>query len=133
VCGPAISWVASVIDDEAHPQPIDAEDFILNTIKAGRLKEWVEDVRSGKRIKKTLPAVMFGGKFSARGDANLTQHSGLFGGDLDNLGDELPSVRKKLESSKYAYAVFASAGGNGLSPYSGFARMERNTQPVFAQ
>jgi hypothetical protein len=114
VSGPQISWVDSVIDDEAHPQPIFAEDFILNTIKAGRLKEWVEDVRSGKRIKKTLPAVMPAGTFSARGDENLTQHSGLCIADLDGLGEELLSVRKKLESSNHAYAVFVSAGGNGL-------------------
>lgn len=84
--GPLISWVDSVIDDQAQPHPIDAEDFILNTIKAGRLRGLIDDVRSGKRIKKTLPAVMLAGTFSARGDANMTQHSGLCIADLDHLG-----------------------------------------------
>src|SRR5262245_5592192 len=93
---------------------MDAEDFILGTVKSGRLGEWIDDVRAGKRPKDSLPAVIFAGVFTKRGDDNLRQHSGLCVADFDHLNGELLGVRKKLEGSKHAYAIFVSAGGSGL-------------------
>lgn len=68
-------------------------------------------------LKKDLPAVMWCGQFSNREKPaadKLQKHSGLFIADLDDLGDKLPDIRKKLEASPYVFAFFLSPSGNGL-------------------
>jgi hypothetical protein len=42
------------------------------------------------------------------------EHSGLLCADLDELGEQLPEIRKKLMSSPYVWAVFLSPSGDGL-------------------
>ena len=65
-------------------------------------------------LKKSLPGVTLSGKFSQRASDKLVQHSGLFCGDLDSLGEELETVREKLKASPHLYALFVSPCGNGL-------------------
>ena len=45
---------------------------------------------------------------------SLVAHSGLLCADLDSLNGELDSVREKLASSPYLWALFKSPSGNGL-------------------
>src|SRR5262249_21301434 len=70
-----------------------------------------------KREKSSLPAVIPAGLFTKHENDALKEHSGLLVADLDGLGPELPDIRKKLESSKFAYAVFVSVSGNGLKAF----------------
>jgi hypothetical protein len=109
---PQISWVESKSHTETHN--CDAAEFVIHTIKNGKERSAIEDVRSGKRNKSTLPAVMWSGLFSARANDKLVKHSGLCVADLDNLNGDLITVRRRLEGSKSAYTVFASPGANGL-------------------
>ena len=58
-------------------------------------------------LKKQLPAVMWCGQFSSREEPaaeKLQKHSGLFCGDLDDLGPELPRVREQLQTSPHIFA-----------------------------
>jgi BT4734-like, N-terminal domain len=86
----------------------------IHTIKNGKERKAIEDVRSGKRSKLTLPAVLWSGLFSARANDKLVKHSGLCVADLDTLNGDLTTVRRQLEGSKFAYAIYVSPGGNGL-------------------
>src|SRR5260370_13438583 len=65
-------------------------------------------------LKKQLPGVMWSGTFSQRANDKLMKHSGLLCADLDSLGAQLVEVRKKLETSPHAAAVFLSPSGDGL-------------------
>ena len=68
-------------------------------------------------LKKQLPAVMWCGQFSNREQPaadKLQKHSGLVCGDLDELGEKLPSVREQLQTSPHLFALFLSPSGNGL-------------------
>jgi putative DNA primase/helicase len=76
------------------------------------------DRKAAKRAidsdKKKLPGVTCSGRFKERQNNALIEHSGLLGVDLDSLGDKLPEVRKKFETSPYVMAVFLSPSGDGL-------------------
>lgn len=68
-------------------------------------------------LKKKLPGVLWSGRFSTRkkpAQGKLLAHSGLLCADLDNLGDRLPEVRSRLETSPHLFALFTSPTGNGL-------------------
>jgi Protein of unknown function (DUF3987)/BT4734-like, N-terminal domain len=65
-------------------------------------------------LKKQLPGVMWSGTFSQRANDKLMKHSGLLCADLDSLGAHLIEIRKKLEASPHAVAVFLSPSGDGL-------------------
>jgi Protein of unknown function (DUF3987)/VirE N-terminal domain len=65
-------------------------------------------------LKKQLPAVTWSGTFSKRANDALIDHSGLLCADLDSLNGELASVREKLLTSPYLWALFVSPSGDGL-------------------
>jgi VirE N-terminal domain. len=108
---------------------------ILNGIRTGgeRLKGQITEIRNRfeaelaitrgdlqkakravEKLKKDLPAVTWSGRFSYRASGKLLQHSGLLCADLDSLGPELETVRKKLKASPHLFALFLSPTGNGL-------------------
>ena len=64
--------------------------------------------------KKKLPGILWSGLFSRRAREGLTAHSGLLCADLDDLGENLPDVRAKLQKSPYLWALFVSPTGEGL-------------------
>ena len=64
--------------------------------------------------KKRLPDVMWSGSFHQRTAEELLEHSGLLCADLDELGDQLLEVRKKLLGSPHLWALSASPTGDGL-------------------
>lgn len=107
------------IDDVRHPKDLSIDDF-LNGVKNGRWQDPVLDLRTEKnedayKIKKeALPNVTVSGTFSYRANVNLTEHSGFIAIDIDKLGQNLNSVKEKLSTDKYFYALFTSCSGNGL-------------------
>jgi VirE N-terminal domain. len=117
---PVVSWVNRCDDTECHD--IVLED-ILSKIKNGTWQGQVDKYRTacrashGKASKNWLPAFTPSGRFKKRNAEGLDAHSEVIIADLDNLGTELETVRKQLESSPHVYCVFASIGGNGLKGF----------------
>jgi len=97
-------------------------DFVLDRIKSGKSKQIVENVRKQKtkelsdKIKVTLPAICFSGKFTKRSDNSIVEHSGLICLDFDKYeSDELLNEdRQKLIADKYTFCLFISPSDNGL-------------------
>lgn len=94
----------------------------LDRIRVGQSKELLDKVRSTEakdlrnELKKGLPSVCFGGKFSSRSDKALIQSSGLMSIDFDGFEsrEKLEAKRFELEMDDYTYACFESPSGNGL-------------------
>src|SRR2546427_809630 len=87
----------------------------------GRVLAETGDLKTAKDsvapLKKTLPGVMWSGRFSSREKPaveKLLAHSGLLCADLDDLGDRLADVRAKLKASPNLWAMFLSPTGKGL-------------------
>src|SRR5262249_54863020 len=121
MCSPLVSWVNRVDKTECHD--IYLED-ILSKIKNGTWQGQVDKYRAacratkdGKAPKNWVPAFTPSGRFSVRNAEGLVVHSELIVADLDNLGADLETVRKKLKCSPHAYCVFVSIGGNGLKAF----------------
>ncbi len=108
---------------------------VILWIRSGKWREPVEKIRvefarvlketgdenaakaAVRRMKEKLPGILPSGRFSSRNKPTAQQlmlHSGLLCADLDNLGERLPRVRRKLEESPYLWAMFTSPTGNGL-------------------
>lgn len=92
----------------------------LNRIKNGNSRAMVEQIRQqlskdrADVLKKNLPAVCFGGKFTGeRKDESLISHSGVIVLDFDNLKD-LREKQTEIISNKNIYACWVSPRGNGL-------------------
>jgi hypothetical protein len=97
-------------------------DIAIDRIKSGASKGIVDMVRSEidkeKRntIKKTLPAILFSGKFSRRADNAIIEHSGIICIDFDGFKDDqsLFQMKEHLCNDKYSYCVFLSPSGDGI-------------------
>jgi len=119
---PSVSWVARINGKECSDEYL--ED-ILSKIKKGTWQAHVDKYRNelsasknGKKPPKGwVPAFTPSGRFSVRNAEGLVAHSELIVADLDNLGADLETVRKKLKSSPHAYCAFVSIGGNGLKAF----------------
>jgi hypothetical protein len=66
-------------------------------------------------IKKTLPCILFSGKFSKRADNSLDERSGLAVFDYDKLDEtQINFYKDKLKLVPYVAMCFVSPSGNGL-------------------
>jgi Protein of unknown function (DUF3631)/VirE N-terminal domain len=112
-----VSMVKDAFKTETHDVHADK---VIAAIRNGRWKEYVDEIRREadkdlvSKFKTCLPGVLFSGKFSARKNDALIQHSGLLCADLDNLNGELQNAREKLLGSQYLWALFTSPSGEGL-------------------
>tara|TARA_R100001129_G_scaffold1813_2_gene1831 strand:+ start:4092 stop:6503 length:2412 start_codon:yes stop_codon:yes gene_type:complete len=95
---------------------------VLKRIGDGSSKELVKKIRQEKdkhkrnKLKSSLPAICFSGKFTKRNDASITQHSGLICLDFDGYENDklLLEEKEKLTKDRYVYSVFISPSGLGL-------------------
>ena len=109
------------IKDTAQPFYRDV-NTIIERIREGSSKEIVRSIRSEKdkeirnKLKQSLPAICFSGKFTKRNDASLVEHSGIMCLDFDGYeSDKLLLEQKELlTKDKYTYSVFISPSGLGL-------------------
>lgn len=108
----------SIFQNAKNTIPIDVltiNDFI-NKVKYGHWQIVVEKIRNAKNdeerkaFKILLPAVTVSGTFNERKETGLIQHSGFVQIDIDHRIDCFDDLCK----DQYSYAVFKSAGGNGL-------------------
>ena len=63
-------------------------------------------------IKKKLPGIIFSGEFSARGDANLINHSGLVILDFDKV--DVKQKKEELKQKDFILACWKSPSANGV-------------------
>jgi len=97
-------------------------DKALGRISNGKSKSLLDKIRlepdkeKRNQLKKNLPSVCFGGKFSSRADNSLVKASGLMSIDFDGFDtdDELNIKRFELQMDDYTYACFTSPSGNGI-------------------
>lgn len=109
------------INDTNNPYYISIGTAI-DRIRDGKSKELLDKIRTTdsksdrNELKKGLPSVCFGGKFSSRSDNALVSASGIMSIDFDGFEteDELRSKRFELELDDYTYACFTSPSGNGV-------------------
>lgn len=98
-----------------------ALDLFLENIKAGKWQDIVLKIRciadhtERKTEKEKLPYVTLSGYFGKeRKAAEITNHSGFIGMDIDNIAAELEGIRTMLATDPYVYSVFTSVSGTGL-------------------
>lgn len=91
----------------------------LARIKTGRSRAKVEEIRASldkakaDALKKTLPAVIFSGTATMRGDANVKDYSGLIVLDFDKL-DDVGVKMAELQAFPHTFATWVSPSGNGV-------------------
>lgn len=110
-----VTAVLAAIKLGKYRQPVDA----IRALYRDTLQQTAGDHKQAKRavdpLKKKLPGVLFSGVFSARGDSNLIQHSGLLCADIDALSDgDKASAREKLIADPHVFALFESPTATGL-------------------
>jgi len=95
----------------------------IDRIRSGKSKDLCEQIRGNgldksqrNELKKKLPAVCFGGKFSSRSIDGLIESSGFMSIDFDNFESQtaLETKRFELEMDDYTFALFTSPSGDGL-------------------
>ena len=97
---------------------IDFYEYLEN-VKTGRWQDSVLQVRNNKMEKKRVPSVTVSGTFNERRRAaNLKEHSGILGIDLDfDDNPNITEIRELLENDIYCHACHHSVRGFGLVWY----------------
>lgn len=105
--------------DTLNPVNTTIDDFLQN-VQNGRWQDRIltlrneKDIPRYKQLKKLLPNVTIGGKFSTREDCGLVEHSGFIAIDIDKTGADTDRLKTMLTDDPYFYALFVSCGGKGL-------------------
>ena len=103
------------------PADIEIQDYIT-WVRTGVTQDLILKIRNEQdkeqktKLKKGLPAVIFGGIFkNNRQKSGLVEKSGLIGLDIDGLDvSEFKQVRQMLQKDPYSMVVNVSAGGKGF-------------------
>jgi twinkle protein len=88
---------------------------VLESIRTGgKIQDIINQIRAtgDKELKKTLPLVLFGGKFTERRASALVSYSHLICLDFDNV--DVTAKLADLQSNEYIYACWLSPSGNGV-------------------
>ena len=99
----------------AQQPPVELMDF-LNHIKYGQWKDQVlayraeEDKEKKKKLKDMFYGATMSGVFTQRKQDMLLEHSGFICIDIDGFSD-----KTALQQDPYTFALFYSAGGNGIA------------------
>jgi hypothetical protein len=94
-------------------------DEALARIKNGKSKELVDGIRNqidksrASKLKNSLPAICFSGKFADRKDDKIITHSGHIVLDFDNVKD-IDEKAAMLVMHDFIYAFWISPSGNGI-------------------
>lgn len=92
----------------------------LDNVRSGTWRDIVLPIRATntkterQERKKGLPSVTISGLFPERKDSECKSHSGFIAIDVDDLGDQVESIKAMLLKDQYVYAAFVSVSGNGL-------------------
>lgn len=108
--------VYSFKESDAHHIAVDAA---LARIREGKSMQRVQDLRSTldtdkqDSMKRLLPSVCFSGKFGAREDSKLIEHSGFLVMDFDKV-DDIGEMMATLAGHDFVYAAWLSPRANGV-------------------
>lgn len=103
------------------------EDFALSDyityVKTGATQDLILKIRNTENkeertnLKKSLPAVIFGGVYqNNRKSESLVESTGLIGLDIDNVDiSEMNIIRKTLQNDPFTHICNVSAGGKGFA------------------
>lgn len=108
-----ISFFEKVKVKDATPkQNISIIEF-LDGVKNGRWEDIVHEVRTGKRVKDSAPAVTPSGQFAYRAKKGLQVHSGLINIDIDQKDQICKVDYEAIKQDEYTFALHESISGNG--------------------
>jgi hypothetical protein len=110
--------VVTIFDSLYDDKPVysEANDVLSAFAVRGKHYSTIERIRNSKEkaerdeLKKTLPIVCFGGRFTARKKAALEKASQLIILDFDE-GENLKTVRERMEKWNCTYSCFSSPSG----------------------
>lgn len=105
----------SIVENHYTDKTVDTDiTVVYDRIRTGgKTKSIIQDLRNGKDVKNSLPAVMFSGIFKGRKDSDLIKHSGRAILDFDKV--ESPQEWKDdLKQYPFIEAIFLSPSGNGV-------------------
>jgi len=115
-----VSWISATYSKTVIHQSLrDALDSIRNGKQKDvilRMRDLVDkDHDEYDRIKRTLPANIFSGKFlGGHSSSNIVEYNRLMTLDIDNLDEEeLAKVKNDLEGDEYVFAFWLSPSGKG--------------------
>lgn len=94
---------------------------VLDRIRRGVNRSLIDQIRiepdknRRDQLKKQLLWICFSGKFSARNNAGMIEHSGLICLDFDGMDKRaMKQWRGEIEADKHTVSCFTSPSGNGL-------------------
>lgn len=113
--------ISKINNLNAEPKDIELDQYVTY-VQTGATQDAILEIRNTvdeekrKKLKASLPSVVFGGIFKDRvRKANLVEKTGLIGLDIDGLDvSELNTIRALLEKDPYSIIVNISAGGKGF-------------------
>jgi P4 family phage/plasmid primase-like protien len=110
----SIGWATSNLIT-GHTTPAEA----VEDIRAGTWSKPVAALRAATgdeaaRLKKSLPAFLWSGKFTARKNDGLVQHSGLLCADIDNVVERVGHLHDIARNDAHVAAAFVSPSGTGI-------------------
>lgn len=117
----------SLYSNAYSPKPISAITLstLLKAIHSGRMGgldiaklirevRLADDKKGRDKVKRKLPAVTFGGIFTARSYKGLSHYTGLMVVDVDKVGkDEATRIRNQAGALPYVAAAWISPSGDG--------------------
>lgn len=108
------------MDSHGTPEFYDIQD-VLDRIRRGNNRSLIAQIRAETnkpdrdKLKKQLLWILFSGKFQARLNDAMIQHSGFICLDFDGMQPaDLRKWRVILTGNPHTYALFTSPSGNGL-------------------
>jgi RecA-family ATPase len=111
---PEISFIESVSSTETHSTDLEE---VFEIIRDGTFADTISSIRQTEdreertKLKKLLPAILFGGKFKARKE--LVESSNLICIDFDHI-ENISRYAFRLPFYSFIYGFFVSPSGNGL-------------------
>jgi hypothetical protein len=86
--------------------------------KVAKVREANRDsICDANRFKKKLPLVKPSGVFNGRKESDFVSHSRVLCLDIDDVGAEMPTLRKNLAADDHVLAFFLSPRGTGLKVF----------------
>ncbi len=98
-----------------HTMPADA----IADIQSGKWAKQIAALRNSSgdeadKLKKTLPAFLWAGKFTSRKNGGIEKFSGYLCADIDKVPKRIGELHDTARNDPHAAAAFVSPSGNGI-------------------
>jgi AAA domain/VirE N-terminal domain len=98
----------------------ESAESAVASIQNGRWQTEIDSLRSAVDdanrafVKRSLPAILWTGKFSVRNNTGCEQFSGLICADIDKVQDRVGELHDLARTDSHAFAAFVSPSGTGI-------------------